>query len=53
MDDILSLYGVMVLNKLIAMQVFMQIIESGSLTKAANVLNTSLPTVVRTSMSLT
>ena len=42
----------MILNKLIAMQVFMQIIESGSLTKAANVLNTSLPTVVRTLATL-
>jgi DNA-binding transcriptional LysR family regulator len=34
------------------MKVFMQIIESGSLTKAANELNTSLPTVVRTLASL-
>jgi DNA-binding transcriptional LysR family regulator len=34
------------------MQVFMQIIESGSLTKAANELNTSLPTVVRTLAAL-
>jgi DNA-binding transcriptional LysR family regulator len=49
---ILSLYGVIKINKLIAMQVFMQIIESGSLTKAANELNTSLPTVVRTLAAL-
>lgn len=34
------------------MQVFIQIIESGSLTKAANELNTSLPTVVRTLAAL-
>jgi len=34
------------------MQVFMQIIDSGSLTKAANELNTSLPTVVRTLAAL-
>ena len=40
------------MNKLTAMKVFMQIIESGSLTKAANELNTSLPTVVRTLASL-
>ena len=40
------------MNKLIAMQVFVQIIESGSLTKAANELNTSLPTVVRTLAAL-
>jgi len=39
-------------NKLTAMQVFMQIIDSGSLTKAANELNTSLPTVVRTLSAL-
>jgi len=39
-------------NKLTAMQVFMQIIDSGSLTKAANELNTSLPTVVRTLAAL-
>jgi len=49
---ILSFYGVILINKLIAMQVFMQIIESGSLTKAANALNTSLPTVVRTLAAL-
>jgi len=52
MDNILSLYGVIEINKLIAMQFFMQIIESGSLTKAANELNTSLPTVVRTLAAL-
>ncbi len=52
MDIILSFYGVIKINKLIAMQVFMQIIESGSLTKAANELNTSLPTVVRTLAAL-
>lgn len=40
------------MDKLIAMNVFMQIIESGSLTKAANELNTSLPTVVRTLAAL-
>jgi len=40
------------LNKLTAMQVFTQIIDSGSLTKAANELNTSLPTVVRTLAAL-
>lgn len=40
------------MNKLTAMKMFMQIIESGSLTKAANELNTSLPTVVRTLASL-
>lgn len=40
------------MNKLTAMKVFIQIIESGSLTKAANELNTSLPTVVRTLASL-
>lgn len=34
------------------MQVFMQIIDSGSLTKAANELKTSLPTVVRTLAAL-
>jgi len=34
------------------MQVFTQIIDSGSLTKAANELNTSLPTVVRTLAAL-
>ncbi|WDE05670.1 LysR family transcriptional regulator [Thalassomonas viridans] len=34
------------------MQVFVQIVESGSLTKAANKLNTSLPTVVRTLAAL-
>ena len=40
------------MNKLVAMKVFVQIIESGSLTKAANELNTSLPTVVRTLAAL-
>jgi DNA-binding transcriptional LysR family regulator len=52
MDIILSFYGVIKMNKLIAMQVFVQIIESGSLTKAADELNTSLPTVVRTLAAL-
>ena len=40
------------MNQLIAMQMFIQIVESGSLTKAADVLNTSLPTVVRTLATL-
>jgi DNA-binding transcriptional LysR family regulator len=40
------------MNKLIAMQVFVQIIESGSLTRATNALNTSVPTVVRTLAAL-
>ena len=52
MNFILSFYGVININKLIAMQFFIQIIESGSLTKAANELNTSLPTVVRTLAAL-
>lgn len=52
MNVIISFYGVIVINKLIAMNMFVQIIESGSLTKAANELNTSLPTVVRTLASL-
>lgn len=52
MDIILSLNGAIELNKLTAMQIFMQIIDSGSLTKAANELNTSLPTVVRTLAAL-
>jgi len=34
------------------MKVFVQIVEAGSLTKAANALDTSLPTVVRTLASL-
>lgn len=40
------------MNKLIAMQTFVQIVESGSLTSAAEVLDTSLPTVVRTLANL-
>ncbi len=40
------------LNKLHAMATFVQICESGSLTKAAESLDTSLPTVVRTLASL-
>jgi DNA-binding transcriptional LysR family regulator len=40
------------MDKLVAIKVFMQIIESGSLTKAADELNTSLPTVVRTLAAL-
>jgi len=51
-DNIISLFGVIEINKLVAMQVFVQIVESGSLTKAANELNTSLPTVVRTLAAL-
>lgn len=40
------------MNKLHAMATFVQICESGSLTKAAESLDTSLPTVVRTLASL-
>ncbi|WP_438466546.1 LysR substrate-binding domain-containing protein [Marinomonas sp. PE14-40] len=40
------------MNKLHAMNTFVQICESGSLTKAAEALDTSLPTVVRTLASL-
>lgn len=40
------------MNKLHAMTTFVQICESGSLTKAADALETSLPTVVRTLASL-
>ncbi len=40
------------MNKLVAMQTFVQINDSGSLTGAANTLNTSLPTVVRTLANL-
>lgn len=40
------------MNKLHAMTTFVQICESGSLTKAAEALDTSLPTVVRTLASL-
>ena len=36
------------MNKLNAMQTFVQIVENGSLTKAADSIGTSLPTVVRT-----
>jgi DNA-binding transcriptional LysR family regulator len=52
MDYIVLKYGVIGVNQLIAMQMFVQIVESGSLTKAADVLNTSLPTVVRTLAAL-
>ncbi len=40
------------MNKLNAMAIFVQIVDSGSLTKAAETLNTSLPTVVRTLANL-
>ena len=40
------------MNKLNAMATFVQIVDSGSLTAAAEVLDTSLPTVVRTLASL-
>jgi DNA-binding transcriptional LysR family regulator len=40
------------MNKLTAMKTFVQIVDSGSLTSAADVLDTSLPTVVRTLASL-
>ncbi|TQV88169.1 LysR family transcriptional regulator [Aliikangiella coralliicola] len=40
------------MNKLNAMATFVQIVDSGSLTGAAEVLDTSLPTVVRTLASL-
>jgi DNA-binding transcriptional LysR family regulator len=52
MDNITPFNERMAMNKLAAMKMFIQIIESGSLTKAANELNTSLPTVVRTLASL-
>lgn len=40
------------MDKLIAMTTFVQIVDAGSLTAAAEVLGTSLPTVVRTLASL-
>jgi len=40
------------MNKLNAMQTFVAIVEAGSLTRAADTLDTSLPTVVRTLASL-
>src|SRR5437899_10770021 len=40
------------MDKLGAMKTFVQIIESGSLTRAAGALDTSLPTVVRTLAAL-
>ena len=40
------------MDKLGAMKTFVQIIESGSLTRAADSLDTSLPTVVRTLAAL-
>lgn len=40
------------MNKLTAMNTFVQIVDSGSLTKAAEALDTSLPTVVRTLANL-
>ena len=40
------------MDKLVAMQTFMRIVEAGSLTAAADSLDTSLPTVVRTLASL-
>ncbi len=40
------------MNKLAAMATFVRIVEKGSLTAAANALETSLPTVVRTLASL-
>lgn len=40
------------MNKLNAMSTFVQIVDSGSLTSAAEVLDTSLPTVVRTLAAL-
>src|ERR1041384_8260692 len=40
------------MDKLGAMKTFVQIVESGSLTRAADSLDTSLPTVVRTLAAL-
>src|SRR5215470_6911910 len=40
------------MDKLAAMETFVRIVEKGSLTQAANALDTSLPTVVRTLASL-
>ncbi|TQV71113.1 LysR family transcriptional regulator [Aliikangiella marina] len=40
------------MNKLVAMNMFVRIVETGSLTKAAEALGTSLPTVVRTLANL-
>ncbi len=40
------------MDKLVAMTTFVQIVDSGSLTAAAEVLDTSLPTVVRTLANL-
>lgn len=40
------------MDKLAAMETFVRIVENGSLTAAANALDTSLPTVVRTLASL-
>src|SRR5258706_16425718 len=40
------------MDKLAAMTTFVRIVEKGSLTAAANALNTSLPTVVRTLATL-
>lgn len=40
------------MDKLVAMKTFVQIVDSGSLTAAAEVLDTSLPTVVRTLANL-
>ena len=40
------------MDKLGAMQTFVRIVEAGSLTRAANLLDTSLPTVVRTLAAL-
>ena len=36
------------MDKLVAMKTFVRIVEAGSLTAAADSLDTSLPTVVRT-----
>src|SRR6266516_5266424 len=40
------------MDRLAAMEAFVRIVETGSLTAAANALETSLPTVVRTLASL-
>ena len=40
------------MDRLAAMKTFVRIVEKGSLTAAANALETSLPTVVRTLASL-
>ena len=40
------------MNKLNAMATFVQIVDKGSLTAAADAMDTSLPTVVRTLASL-